>query len=1008
MKKPLIKRDELREIIESAGIVRTEDPTLDLDFKDLMRFRISNILLVSSRYDFYTLVDDGQLTEAIFSEYVDLNLHYAPHITRVYSGESALELIQDQTFDLVITMSRLGNMDLKFFCSAVKRIDPDLPLVLLAYQSRELQILLDRGSLSMFDRVFIWSGDRKLFLAVIKIFEDIKNAPVDCAQFGVRAIILVEDSPQFYSSYLPLIYTELIKQGQALLEEGKNFSDKMLRQRARPKILHATSYEDAKRFYRHYKECLLGVITDLSFLQDGVETERAGLNFIRELREDSIDLPILVQTSQPEWEDRIRSYHVSFVDKGSRSLLQDVRAFMMDNFGFGDFVFHTPDGVEVDRASNLRELQQKLRTVPEESLLYHASRDQFSNWLMARTRFRLANQIKPVKIDRFTSTEELRAYIIRTIDQFMGQDSRGIITDFSPEVLDEHFTFLRIGTGSMGGKARGLAFIDTILKTYLQPEYIPEVQVTIPRTIVLCTEVFAEFVATNDLFDFVLEGPSDAHIVERFLAAPFPESYMENLRAIVAADPIPLAIRSSSLLEDTLYQPFAGIYATIMLPNCHPDVEVRLQHLMQAVRYVYASTYFHGARNYIEATGHRLEEEQMAIIIQQAAGQKHDQHFYPHYSGVARSHNYYPFASARPSDGVVDMALGLGKTIVDGGVCLQFCPAVPSVLPQFPDRKSFFSNSQHSFYAIDLHGDYEESMPSEDQYLRQLEIKDAEKHGTLQYLASTYSSENDALYEGVFREGPRILNFAPILQSEVLPLARVLRLLMQLCETAMNCPVEIEFAGVIHDGGTVTSDFSFLQVRPMVKEEGSFEIDMDAIPKEHILLQSESVLGNGVYRLHDIVYMKPEAFDPARTTIMAEEVDRINKTLRSLNRPYLLIGPGRWGSSDPWLGIPVKFPSISGAHAIVETSLPNMLPDPSQGSHFFQNLTSFRIAYFTTRHYRSADAIDWTWLQQQCIEQELVYTRHVHCTELVEIRVDGRTGRGIVLKQPADGMDGKE
>ncbi|HOJ03712.1 MAG TPA: PEP/pyruvate-binding domain-containing protein [Bacteroidota bacterium] len=999
MKRRRIKQDELRDLINDSGFSNKDVSPHDLDFKDLMRFRVNNILLVSSRYDFYTLVDDGQLTEAIFSEYLELNLHYAPSITRVYSGEAALDALEESRFDLVITMMRLGDMRLRDFVAAVKQTYPELPVALLGYQSRELQVLLNQGAISEFDRVFIWSGDRKLFLAIIKLLEDLMNARTDCKDFGVRAILLVEDSPQFYSSFLPLIYTELIKQGQMLIEEGKNFAEKLLRQRARPKILHAANFEEAWRYFHKYRHELLGIITDIKFPINGVEDEYAGLKFIRRVREKSPELPVLVQSTREDLREEVAILDAAFANKNSRTLLQEVREFMLANFGFGDFIFRMPDGRELDRARTLRQLRQKLRSIPDESLRYHASHDHFSNWLMARTRFRLAQEIKPLKIHEFKTIEELRQYMIRKIDELVLYDERGMIADFSHEEVDSRSTFLRIGRGSLGGKARGLAFIDNILKNYLHPSYFPNVRIKIPRSIILCTEVFAQFMDRNELLPVVVRNISDEEIVAHFMEARFPESVEDDLRAIVLRNVQPLAVRSSSLLEDTLYQPFAGIYATVMLPNSNPDPEIRFRELEQAIKYVYASTYLRSAKNYIEATGHRLEEEQMGVIIQEMVGRKYDHYYYPHYSGVARSFNYYPFGDAQATDGIVNLALGLGKTIVDGGVSAQFCPVFPTIMPQFATRKDYFSNSQKKFYAVDLSASPLTQKPSEDENLAHLDVRVAEEHGTLDYAASTYCSEDDSLYEGTFRKGLRVLNFAPILQSEFIPLAKILRLLMHLCETAMNCPVEIEFAGTLGEHFDSISEFDFLQVRPMVKEEGTVDLDLERIPAEDRLLWSDMVLGNGVYRLRDIVYVNIEHFDAAKTQEMAADITAMNRTLVEQHTPYLLIGPGRWGSADPWLGIPVRFPGISGAHAVVETSLPNMLPDPSQGSHFFQNLTSFHIAYFTTRHFRDEHRIDWEWLDAQEVVEETHWVRHVRLAEPCEIRVDGQTGSGVVVKR---------
>ncbi len=991
--------DEVTDLIRLHVVGDAVPRTRQLDFRDLMRFRINNILLVSSLYDYYTLVEDGQLTEAIFNEYTELNLHYAPHIVRVNSGEAALRLLESQDFDLVISMLRLGDMDLASFCTSVKRQHPEIPMVLLSFPSAEFEMFLKTIDTTCFDNVFVWSGDRKLFLALIKLFEDLRNAPVDCLEFGVRTILLVEDSPWFYSSYLPLMYADLIQQVQDLIEEGKNFADKLLRQRARPKIFLARSFEEAVAFYEKYRRTMLGIIADMTFPGAGNDEEPAGLKLARLVRADNPELPILVQSSNTELRLEIEREGMSFVDKNSRMLLQSLSDFMKDNFGFGDFIFRMPDGSEVTRARNLRELRERLHLVPDACLEFHASRDHFSNWLKARTRFELSNRLKPVKVTQFPSIDELRAYLIMAINEQLVQDQKGVISDFARGEYDAEDTFLRIGSGSLGGKGRGLAFTDNLLRKYLEPDYFPNMRISIPRTIVLGTDVFAEFVEQNDLLSVAVQNVSDQEILRAFLHADLPPTILGDLRAILDKARFPLAIRSSSLLEDAMYQPFAGIYATIMIPNSSPDISVRFHNLLQAIKYVFASTYFRQAKNYIEATSNRIEEEKMAVIIQEMVGTRHGRYFYPRVSGVARSFNYYPFGKATQKDGVVNLALGLGKTIVDGGTSLQFSPAYPTVYPQFGTTRDLFHNSQLKFFALDLQSDIIRKYPREDQNLAELELKDAEAHGTLTHVASTYSGQDDRLYEGMSRSGPRILTFAPILKSEIIPLNQVIKLLVNMCETAVNAPVEIEFAVRLGSGTPLPAEFSFLQLRPMVKQESGANLDIEALPGEQLLFRCEKALGNGISRVRDIVYVKPDTFDAMKTREMVGEISAINHSLLHERRSYLLIGPGRWGSSDPSLGIPVVFSDISAARAIVETTLPNMIIDPSQGSHFFQNLTSFRIAYFTLRHYNEEHAIDWSWLDSlDCIE-ETRHTRHVRPPEDITILVDGHTGNGAVLKQ---------
>ncbi len=991
--------DEVTRLISRFGEDFRARQHRQLDFKDLMRVRVNNILLVSSLYDYYTLVEDGQLTEAIFNEYSELNLHYAPHITRVSSGEAALQLLETRDFDIVISMLRLGDMDLASFCSTVRSKHPELPVFLLSFQSAEFEIFLNTADTRVFDNVFVWSGDRTLFLAIIKLHEDLRNAPVDCLDFGVRSVLLVEDSPWFYSSYLPLIYAELIRQVQALIEEGRNFADKLLRQRARPKILLARNYEEASVLLKRFGKSILGIISDLSFSRNGETDPEAGLAFAREARAFNDEMPILIQSSSTEYRQSIEHEGLAFVDKNSRVLLQELSEFMTQNFGFGDFVFRQPDGVELSRARTIRELREKLRYIPAESLEFHALRDHFSNWLCARTRFELADRIKPVKVSQFTSIEELRSYLLDAITEHMVQDQKGVIQDFSRNEYDSDSRFLRIGAGSLGGKGRGLAFTDNLLRKYLDRDFFPGLSITIPRTVVLGTDVFTQFVEQNDLLDLALQNVPDPEILRAFLHADLPPTVLGDLRAILDKARFPLAVRSSSLLEDAMYQPFAGIYATVMIPNSSSDPSVRFHNLTQAVKFVYASTYFRSARNYIEATSNRIEEERMAVVIQEIAGDRFGRYFYPHISGVARSFNYYPFGKAKQKDGVVNLALGLGKTIVDGGTSLQFSPAYPTVYPQFGTTRDLFHNSQLKFYALDLESDIVRKYPREDQNLVELGIADAEKHGTLTHLASTYSGQEDRLYEGLGREGPRVVTFAPILKSGIIPLNELVRLLVGMCETAVNCPVEIEFAVRLGRQAAAPAEFSFLQLRPMVKQEGSVSVDLSAIPKTSILFRSRQTLGNGISHLRHIIYVKPDTFSAMKTRLMVKEISAINQQLLKDRTPYLLIGPGRWGSSDPSLGIPVGFSDISSARAIAETSLPDMIIDPSQGSHFFQNLTSFRIPYFTLRHFNEEHSIDWEWLESLEVLEETTYCRHVVAPAEIEIIVNGQTGDGVVMKQ---------
>ena len=992
-------QDELIKVIEDSGLRKYVAGTqYKLEFKDLMRFRVDKILLVCSLYDYYIIVDDGHLQEAIFSEYLELNLHYAPHITHTYSGESALKYLKTEEFDLVITSLRLGDMELHDFAKQVKINYKDIPLVLLASQSRELSMLEHKKKLDYIDKTFIWSGDRKVFLAIIKLLEDEKNAINDCYEHGVPVIILVEDSPMFYSAYLPLIYTELLRQTQILIEESRNSAEKLLKQRARPKILHAETYEQFLNYFNKYQKNILGIITDMKFKKDNVLDENAGEFLISKVKNEIPQLPILLQTSQDEKKEIAEKLHVGFANKNSRTLLMELREFMNRNFGFGDFIFTFPDGTEIIRARSLKELRDRIKYIATESLLFHSKNNHFSMWLIARTYFVLAYKLRPIHINQFMSPQELRDYLVNEITEQLIEEQRGVVSSFSRDEFDSEKVFQIIGDGSLGGKARGLAFIDKVLKNYVKHDYFKDVSISIPKTIVIGTDVFSQFIEGNDLYHLALQNIPNERVIHEFLKGSFPATVLGDLREIVKKIHYPLAIRSSSLLEDAMYQPFAGIYDTVMIPNSSIDIEVRFSNMLQAIKLVYASTFSKNAKNYIEATGNRIEEEKMGVIIQEVVGRKYDHYYYPHFSGVARSYNYYPFGKATTKDGIVSLAIGLGKSIVDGGTCLQYSPAYPGICPQFATRKDYFSKSQNKYWALDLTSDIVRKTPKEDMHLSELSISDAESHHTLNFLASTYSNDNDMLYEGIHRTGPRIINFAPILKSEVFPLNKIVKLLLKMCEVSMNCPVEIEFAVVLGSNGEPTGEFRFLQVRPMVKPEGIIEINFDNIVPENLFLRTDMALGNGIYNIDRVLYVKPSAFDPAKTRLIAEEINPINQKLLREDKSYMLIGPGRWGSSDPWLGIPVNFSYISAANVIVEAPMPHMVVDPSQGSHFFQNMTSFKIAYLTLKNGQLENSLDWAWLELQETLHETEFLKLVKLSSPLQARVDGQSGRGVIIK----------
>ncbi len=972
-------------------------------FETLMPFRVQEVLLVASLYDSYTLEEGGRLTELLLSDYRELNLSSSPHVLRASTGEEALRLLEQRRFDLVITMTRLGDMAVSALARAIKQRRPDLPVVLLTFNTHELPRLAALTAPDGIDRVFLWTGDVRILLAIIKYVEDARNVEHDAREGGVRAILLVEDSIRFYSAYLPLLYTEVMQQTQNLMAEGLNLSHKLLRMRARPKVLLAGTFEEAWELYTRHRDSLLALISDADFPWRDGAADAAGLELLRRIKRDDPRLPAVLQSADPSMEKAAATVGAGFLNKESPRLLAGLRDFMLEHFGFGDFVFRLPDGTELARAADLRTLTRLLAEIPDESLRFHAGRDHFSNWLRARTEFSLAAHIRPRKLEEFRSIADLRRFLVDTFAHFREQTQRGIVADFSRQQFDSSADFVRVGGGSLGGKARGLAFMNSVLNRYGVWDRFPSVSVLVPPTAVVGTDVFDRFLEHPGLRGFALSDQPDEEIARVFLQAPFPFEIRADLETYLRQVRWPLAVRSSSLLEDSQYQPLAGVYATHMLPNSHPELDVRLAHLCAAIKLVYASTFFRGAKSYLQATGNRVEEEKMAVIVQQIVGRRHGDHVYPDFAGVAHSTNFYPTAGARAEDGVAFVALGMGRTVVDGGKCLRFSPRHPQALPQFGTVRDLLHNSQREFMALDVSRPGAGPDRDGDANLAKLPLAAAEEHGTLDAVGSVYCPENEAVYDGIHRPGARLVTFAHVLKSDLFPLAGVLGFLLDLGQRAMSCPVEIEFAVSRGAGPPDRPDeFGFLQIRPLAAGYETPELAPDLLAAPDALCATSVALGNGrIEALRDVVYVPPANFDRGATVAIAEEVAQFNRALQREGRPYLLIGPGRWGSADRWLGIPVKWAQIAGARVIVETDLEDFKVTPSQGSHFFQNLTSFRVGYLTVNAAEGGGRLDWTWLDAQPAHAQTAHLRHLRLAGSLTVLIDGRTGRGVVLKPGA-------
>jgi CheY-like chemotaxis protein len=962
-------------------------------FHDLMRHRVRDILLVSSMYESFILAEDGQLTETLLSDFLDLNLHTIPNLTRVSTGKKALELATEHPrYNLIVATIDVADMTAVDLAHEVKKRGLEVPVVLLAFDNRELKDFLARHDVSVLDRVFVWQGDVRILLAIVKYVEDRWNVDHDSVLGGVQVILVVEDSIRYYSSFLPMIYTEVVKHSERLISEGINLSHRILRMRARPKILLCTSWEEAWSYFSRYHRNVLGIISDVEFPRGGEIRRTAGLELAREVKRAWPDLAVMLQSSRPENEKLAHEVDAEFVLKGSPNLLRNVRRFMVENFAFGDFIFRMPDGSEVGRAYDLKSLEEGLRSAPKESIAFHSERNHFSNWLKARTEFALAHKLRPRKVSDFPDLEALRRDLIESIAEYRRERHRGSIADFDPSTFDATDSFCRIGGGSLGGKARGLAFVRRLLERRWKPEESADVRVLVPPAVVLATDVFDEFLELNDLRDFAMECTDDEEIVRRFLQATFPRRIREQLAAYVDLVSYPLAVRSSSILEDSHYLPLTGVYETFMLANNHPDRSHRLARLLEAIQRVYASTFSHHTKGYLKATPYRLEEEKMGVIIQKIQGTARGDHYYPDFAGVVRSHNFYPTPPMEPGDGIVAVALGLGRTVVEGGNCVRFCPRFPKHLMPFSSLADALDNSQRTFWVLPLDGDDQLEEVS-----RSLDV--AEREGTLAAVASTYCAQNDALYDGVSRPGVRVVTFAPILKHGAFPLAETIGRLMEIGERGMGHPVEIEFAVTLPSRPGEPGEFAFLQMRPLVLAQEGDELDLDEADPDELLCRSPNILGSGrIDEIRDLVVVDIHRFDRARSREAAEEVMRLNASLVSAGIPYLLVGVGRWGSTDPWLGIPVTWDEIAGARAIVEAGFKDFRVSPSQGTHFFQNLASFQVGYFTVNPEKGEGFVDWDWLARQPAFRDGTFARHLRFEDPILIEMSGSRNEGIIFK----------
>ncbi len=974
-------------------------------FENLMPFRVNDILLVSSLYDSFILREDGRLNELLLGESLELDIHQVPGITHVPTGAKALELARSQPrFNLIVTNLQVGDMDAAQLAQEIRAAGLDVPVVVLAYDYREIKDFIARNSQTGIERIFLWQGNARILISIVKYIEDKRNVEHDTEAMGVPVMLVVEDDIRYYSLFLPVIYTELISQSRRLLSEGLNVAHKLVRMRARPKILLSSNYEDAERLVRKYRDHLLAVVSDVEFPRAGQLTPEAGFELARTVRKLVPDVPIMLQSSRTEFMEPAHREEFEFLQKRSPTLLGDLRRILTEQVGFGDFIFRLPDKkTEVGRASDLNALESLLATVPAESINYHAARNHFSHWLMARTEFAVAQKLRPRKVSDFVDTEHLRRDLIESIAEYRREQSQTLIGEFNPVTFQAADAFfLQIGRGSLGGKARGLAFIRHLLHQRRVMRKFPGIRIGVPPTLVLTTELFDNFLRENQLLDVAIHSTDDDEILQRFLAAPLPIALIDKLLSFLQEVRYPLAVRSSSLLEDSQYQPFSGVYETFMLGNHQADIQLRLEQLLEAIKRVYASTFSQHAKSYVRATPYRLEEEKMAVLVQQVVGAAHGNRFYPDFSGVVRSRNFYPVEPVKVEDGFAAVALGLGRAVVSGGKSLTFSPRHPRHLVQFSSVEDILANSQTEFWALDLDHNVDPADPANELREVAFDLAAAEADGTLQMLGSTYSVDNHAVYDGLSRPGPRIVSFAPILKHGLFPLPAILDQLMRIGEDAMGRPVEIEFAVRLPRQPNEAADFAFLQLRPLVLSRGGEEIRLENVEPDRLVCQSSQVLGHGrLQDLRDVIVVDFHRFERSQSQDVAQSVAHFNAKLGEESTPYLLIGVGRWGSTDRWLGIPVAWDQISGARVIVESGFRDLRVIPSQGSHFFQNLTAFQIGYFTVNPDAGEGFVDWQWLAEQPALEEHDCVRHLRFTSPLKVVMNGKTSEGVIFK-PAE------
>jgi hypothetical protein len=967
-------------------------------YHDLMQLKVREILLVANLYDAFIIEQEGKFFEQVTGEYFQLNLSSAPRITGVSTPEEALEKLQEKYFDLVIVMMGIDKATPIQLSKIIKQIYHNIPVFLLLNNNSDIALFEDGSkTINSIDKVFVWNGDSNVFLAMVKYLEDMLNVEKDISIGLVRVILLVEDSAKYYSRYLPILYSIVIEQTRQLIEEiNTDELYKLLKMRARPKVLLASSYEEAIAMFNKYKDYLLCLISDVKFEKDGICDNEAGLSLVSYVKSQTPDLPTVLQSSDLENSQKAYELRTTFINKNSETLKQDLRSFINYFLGFGNFVYKDESGrKDIAVARSMNEFQKHLKTIPENSLIYHAKKNHFSHWLMARGEIQIAKKIKPLRVEDFTNPGSLREYLIDIVEQCIHDKKKGKVVNFEESAIIDDSNIVRFASGSLGGKGRGLAFINMLINNFDFNELVPDIKITSPKTSIIGTEEFEKFIHSNDIYDKIY-NETDYNVIKKlFYDGKLSDGLIKRLRSYITLINKPLAIRSSSLFEDSLMQPFAGIFDTFLLPNNNPDIEVRLEQIMNAIKMVFASIFSPTAQAYFRAVNYKIEEEKMAIAIQEVVGNQYDNYFYPHISGVAQSYNFYPFAYMKPDEGFSVVAVGLGKYVVEGEKTYRFSPVHPQLEMYTP--KELFKNSQVHFYAIDLNKKDINILEGEDVGLIKLEIDQAEKHGALKHCASVYDISNERTIPGITQPGPRVLNFANILKYDYIPLAKSVEVILDIVSEAMGTPIEMEYAVDLNKDKDGKSSFYLLQIKPLIKNINGADINIDKIENERLLLYSDNGMGNGIINdLCDVIYIDIDAFDKLKTEKMRDEIDELNAMMVNEGRKYILVGPGRWGTRDKFIGIPVAWSQISNARIIVEVSMDDFPLDASLGSHFFHNVISMNVGYFSVKHNNLIDFINWDKLKETKLVNQTKHFKHVRFDNPLEVIMDGKKKASLI------------